>query len=130
MNATAAMRAPSTRGLRSPHPAARLVPLAIALTLAAACTLLAARDAVSRREVRERGRAVRTTAAVLAGPEIALHSASRWLRHPTRSEPWSASADGPALLDLDPAGALAPPPAEVLRAGLPVTRLTLHRGRR
>lgn len=119
------MRADSTSRLRSPHPAARLVPLALVTVFATMVVFVAERDASSRRQQPHRDHAVRTTAAQLVGPEIALHSASRWLRHPTRVEPWSASADGPALLDLDPAGALAPPPAEVLRAGLPATTLVV-----
>ena len=53
---------------------------------------------------------VRTLAARVVGPELAMFPASRWLRHPTRAEPWAAFSDGPAVLDIDPAGAIAPPP--------------------
>ncbi len=110
----------------SPHPAARLMPLASLLILAAALSWIASRDASARRARRETDATVRHDAARLVGPEIALHSASRWLRHPTRSEPWAASADAPAMLDLDPAGSLAPPPVEVLRAGVAPVRLTVR----
>lgn len=110
----------------APHPAARIAPVVGLAMVVAAVSVWLARDAGARRDARAADTRVRLIAARAVGPEIALHSASRWLRHPTRSEPWAASADGPAMLDLDPAGALAPPPVEVLRAGLPATRLIIR----
>jgi hypothetical protein len=110
---------------RSPHPVARLVPIGVAFVVIAVLAAWSVYDAHARRVERERDRGVRIHAAQLAGPELALHSASRWLRHPTRSEPWAASADAPAMLDLDPAGALAPPPTEAVRAGYTGTRITI-----
>jgi hypothetical protein len=121
------MASSSTARFDSPHPASRLVPFAAVLAFACGATVLAVRDARARRERRQEDARVRVDAAQLTGPEIALHSASRWLRHPTRSEPWAASADGPAMLDLDPAGALAPPPVAVVRAGMPASRFVLTR---
>ena len=110
---------------QSPHPIARIVPLGVLVMVSLAGAGLARYDAHERRVRRNEDHVVREHAAQLTGPEIALHSASRWLRHPTRSEPWAASADGPAMLDLDPAGALAPPPTDVIRAGYNGTRITI-----
>ena len=115
----------------APHPVARIAPFAGIALLIVGLSAWLSYDARSRRAARDSNAETRSVAARAVGPEIALHSASRWLRHPTRSEPWAASADGPAMLDLDPAGALAPPPVEVLRAGLPATRLAIrHAGSR
>jgi len=60
---------------------------------------------------RERGALVR-----LAGvPELAVSSSSRWLRHPSLSEPGAPFADAPAMLDTDPAGAAIAPPRALYR---------------
>jgi hypothetical protein len=48
-------------------------------------------------------------AAVLGTPDLALSSSSRWLRHPSLVEPMAPFADGPATLDVDPAGAFVSP---------------------
>ncbi len=73
--------------------------------------------------------ALRATAAVF-GPELALHAGARWLRHPTRSEPWAYGHDGPGVFDSDPAGAFAGPPREALVAGrgATVTHAALRHG--
>jgi len=76
-------------------------------------------DARAKRSRRDAEMPIAHAAARIVGPELALHAAARWLRHPTRSEPWAAATDAPGMLDLDPAGATAPPPREVLGAGLP-----------
>jgi hypothetical protein len=111
----------------SPHPIARLAPLLACALLALLLSVWAARDARARRAQRRETDHVQQLAARVIGPELALHGASRWLRHPTRSEPWAASADAPAMLDLDPAGALAPPPVSALREGWPAVQLTVQR---
>jgi hypothetical protein len=49
--------------------------------------------------------------------DMVLSSSSRWLRHPSLSEPGAPFADGPAILDIDPAGAMIGPPLEVLAGG-------------
>jgi hypothetical protein len=111
----------------APHPLARLGPAAVVTVVLALAAIVEVRDAHARRAQREDAAHVRSAAARAVGPELALHSASRWLRHPTRSEPWAASADAPAMLDLDPAGALAPPPSAALRSGWPAVRLSVRR---
>jgi hypothetical protein len=55
----------------------------------------------------------------LGTADMALSSASRWLRHPSLSEPGAAFADAPAILDADPAGAMIAPPRAVLTGTLP-----------
>lgn len=110
-----------------PHPVSRLAPaaaLAVFILSLGTCSVVHAR---ARQIRRTRHASIRRAVARITGPELSLHSASRWLRHPTRSEPWAASSDGPALLDVDPAGALAPPPVAVLRAGWPAVRITIIR---
>jgi hypothetical protein len=113
-----------------PHPLGRLAPLGALALLSLSLVVWAAGDAAARRRQRRDVESTRLAAARVAGPELALHAASRWLRHPTRSEPWAASADAPAMLDVDPAGAIAPPPVAVLRAGLSPVRLAVRRGGR
>lgn len=76
-----------------------------------------------RREYAREG-ASRLAAARWLGGELALGTASRWLRHPTREEPWAAGHEGPGLLDTDPAGALLTPPEAVLREGLARARVS------
>ena len=121
----------SARGLASflepPHPAARLFPITAAAILIASLGAWTVRDARARRRARDAAQPEISAAARVAGPELAVHSGSRWLRHPTRAEPWAALNDGPAVLDLDPAGAFASPPRATLRAGLPAVSLTVRR---
>ncbi len=57
---------------------------------------------------------VRTVVRLLGTADMALSSASRWLRHPSLSEPGAAFADAPAILDADPAGAMIAPPRDLL----------------
>lgn len=87
----------------------------IRLTVLAVATvgvvLDAAHEQVRRREARPQ---VLALVQVLGTADLALSSASRWLRHPTVTEPGAAFADGPAMLDADPAGALIAPPTLVL----------------
>jgi hypothetical protein len=77
------------------------------------------RDAAARR-VGQAARApdVRAVVRLLGTADLALSSASRWLRHPSLTEPGASFADGPAILDNDPAGAAIAPPRAVL-AGNP-----------
>jgi len=51
---------------------------------------------------------------LLGSSDLALSSSSRWLRNPSQVEPAAASADAPAILDTDPAGALIPPDPTLL----------------
>ncbi len=57
---------------------------------------------------------IHAVARLLGTADLALSSASRWLRHPSLSEPGAAFADAPAILDVDPAGAAIAPPRAVL----------------
>jgi hypothetical protein len=93
----------------------RLTGLAgISLGLAAA--LLGVSIDAARRRAQQRDRRARVEGVVraLGTADLALSSASRWLRHPSATEPGAPFADGPAILDADPAGALIGPPAEIL----------------
>lgn len=66
----------------------------------------------SRRRVQQRMRQPQVEGLVrlLGTADLALSSASRWLRHPSLTEPGAPFVDGPAILDADPAGALINPP--------------------
>ena len=66
---------------------------------------------------------VMAVARMLGTADLALSSASRWLRHPSLSEPGAAFADGPAILDNDPAGAAMGPPRELLGLGAEVLQV-------
>ncbi len=86
------------------------VPAALAVCAAlSALTLATVRDARARRDARAHDNHIHRAAARLVGPELALHAAAPWLRHPTRTPPWTALDHGPAALDTDPAGATSPP---------------------
>jgi len=75
-------------------------------------------DAAGRRAGhREHHSQVRAVVRLLGTADMVLSSSSRWLRHPSLSEPGAAFADGPAILDNDPAGAVMRPPREVFAAG-------------
>jgi hypothetical protein len=70
-------------------------------------------DAAARRERLHGPQAARARAAAvrLAGvADLALSSSSRWLRHPSQVELAAAVQDGPASLDVDPAGLVLGPP--------------------
>ena len=94
----------------SPGRAIAVLLVALAASLAAVVV-----DAYGRRAARSDAA---TRAAVLAsgGADLALSSASRWLRHPLASEPGAAFADAPAAIDVDPASLLVPPPRGVYAA--------------
>lgn len=87
-------------------------------------------DAAARREAQvARGLYVHSMVRVAGWADLALSSSSRWLRHPSLSEPGAAFADGPALLDNDPAGACLGPPYEcsrALEAGRPMIQPRSH----
>lgn len=61
--------------------------------------------------------ASRAVVAATGLPDLALSSSVRWLRHPSQAEPGAAFSDGPATLDVDPAGALLGPPRAVIAVG-------------
>lgn len=85
--------------------------LAIALLLAGALVAGPVLHARARRARAAETRQVRAAAArVLGLPDLALSSTSRWLRHPSQSEPGAPFADAPATLDADPAAAAIGPP--------------------
>lgn len=67
-----------------------------------------------RSEQQERAPHVQSVVRLLGVADLALSSSSRWLRHPSITEPGAAFADGPAILDNDPAGAAIGPPRDVL----------------
>jgi hypothetical protein len=72
-------------------------------------------DGARRRSAQLRGqREVEAIVRLLGTADMALSSASRWLRHPSLSEPGAAFSDGPAILDVDPAGALIAPALPVM----------------
>jgi hypothetical protein len=90
------------------------------------------RDAAARRVAqREQAPQVRAIVRLLGVADLALSSSSRWLRHPSVTEPGAPFADGPAILDNDPAGAAISPPGDVL-AGSEAARVgwVPQRGRR
>lgn len=73
--------------------------------------------------------ALRDRAAIvrLAGvTDLAVSSSSRWLRHPSVSEPGAAFSDAPAMFDADPAGAAVPLPRALYR-GASRTRIDVRR---
>lgn len=61
----------------------------------------------------ERTEQSRVMVRLLGTADMALSSSSRWLRHPSLSEPGAPFADAPAILDVDPAGAMIGPPLGV-----------------
>jgi hypothetical protein len=70
--------------------------------------------AVKRAAHQKRDPQVHSIVRLLGVADLALSSSSRWLRHPSITEPGAPFADSPALLDNDPAGAMISPPHEVL----------------
>lgn len=96
--------------------------LVLSLALLGLCALDAARRH-GRAEAHARARTAEALSGLLGTPDLAISSSSRWLRHPSLVEPAAAAADGPAILDTDPAGALLPPDRRVLRQSTrPLTR--------
>lgn len=87
----------------------------VGLLLMVASLWLMGWDAAHRRSRREAHTAsIRAVVRLLGTADLALSSSSRWLRHPSITEPGAAFADGPAILDNDPAGAALGLPREVL----------------
>ncbi|MCL4177727.1 MAG: hypothetical protein KJ072_08255 [Verrucomicrobia bacterium] len=79
------------------------------LLLAGAVAMLV--DAQVRRAAQQaRQPEVQSVVRLLGVADLALSSSSRWLRHPSIAEPGAPFADGPAILDNDPAGAAISPP--------------------
>ncbi|MEM6960745.1 MAG: hypothetical protein AAF550_03250 [Myxococcota bacterium] len=62
-----------------------------------------------------RRQAATSTVRLLGLPDLALSSTSRWLRHPSLSEPSAPFSDGPATLDQDPAGGVILAPVTLYR---------------
>ncbi len=86
--------------------------------LLAALLVATAVDARARRARHEPLAAMsRAVVRTLGTPDLALSSSSRWLRHPSQSEPGAPFADAPATLDVDPGSAVVGPPLELLRVG-------------
>lgn len=90
--------------------------LVLSFMLLAVALVWISRDAAKRR-VAQQGRQAQVEGMVhlLGTADLALSSASRWLRHPSLTEPGAPFADGPAILDADPAGAVIGPPRDLLR---------------
>ncbi len=110
----------------APFALARLRTLALCAA-ASLCLLVCVRvhAGVLARRAAARAPVLRAMARVV-GSELALDADARWIRHPTRSEPWAYGHDGPGLPDGDPAGALIGPPRS-LSAGPFVTPARLRR---
>ncbi len=88
------------------------------LLLAGAVAMLI--DAQVRRAAQQaRQPEVQSVVRLLGVADLALSSSSRWLRHPSITEPGAPFADGPAILDNDPAGAAISPPRAAPAMGQP-----------
>ena len=75
-------------------------------------------DAAERRAVRATRQGEReATVRLLGTADLFLSSSSRWIRHPSLSEPGAAFQELPAGLDLDPAGGVIGPAPELLAGG-------------
>ncbi len=88
-----------------------LFALGLSLLLVSFC-VVHARWSVAQRPLSADDSARLTT--WLGSADLALSSSSRWLRHPSLVEPGAAAADGPAALDVDPAGTWIQPSTAVL----------------
>ena len=87
----------------------KILAFGLLVSLAVLVGLLA--DARARRaRARPVARVREAAARVLGMPDLVLSSSSRWLRHPTQTEPGAPFADAPASLDVDPGGAVVGPP--------------------
>jgi hypothetical protein len=105
--------------------ASRFFPGLLAFVLLAGVVEVALDATRQRARHRQIEPAIRAVVRLLGTADMALSSASRWLRHPSLSEPGAAFADSPAILDADPAGAMIAPPHAVLAGSLkePIIRL-------
>ena len=75
-------------------------------------------DAEERRAIRATRQGEReATVRLLGTADLFLSSSSRWIRHPSLSEPGAAFQELPAGLDLDPAGGVIGPAPELLAGG-------------
>ena len=75
-------------------------------------------DAEERRTIRATRQGEReATVRLLGTADLFLSSSSRWIRHPSLSEPGAAFQERPAGLDLDPAGGVIGPAPELLAGG-------------
>ena len=81
--------------------------------------------ATAPHEERQRASVVR----LVGVADLAVSSSSRWLRHPSVSEPGAAFSDAPAMLDTDPAGAAVAPP-RALYHGMERANVRVRRGAR
>jgi hypothetical protein len=101
---------------REYRPGARVKRLVAPLLVLALCLVTFVLDA-SRLRADGHRRAGRARIVRLVGfADLALSSTSRWLRHPSLSEPFAPFADAPAIFDPDPGGAAIGPPRELYRA--------------
>ena len=91
-----------------------LVPALLTSVLVAGGAVITFDAAWQRARHRRSQPDVRAVVRLLGTADMALSSASRWLRHPSLSEPGAAFADAPAILDADPAGAMIAPPRGLL----------------
>jgi hypothetical protein len=75
-------------------------------------------DAERRREDRSARQDRREAVVrVLGTADLFLSSSSRWIRHPSLSEPGAAFQETPAGLDMDSAGGVIGPAPELMAAG-------------
>jgi len=75
-------------------------------------------DAAERRACRAARQGEREAVVRLLGTaDLFLSSSSRWIRHPSLSEPGAAFQELPAGLDVDPAGGVIGPAPELLAGG-------------
>jgi len=86
----------------------------LALTLVAGGAAVALDGARLRVKRLQSQSEIRAIVGLLGTADLALSSASRWLRHPSLTEPGAPFADAPAVLDADPAGAMIAPPRELM----------------
>lgn len=97
----------------SPHNQRALLLCGAGFALVAAVVWMLADASHRRNHSLDRTAQSRVMVRLLGTADMALSSSSRWLRHPSLSEPGAPFADGPAILDVDPAGAMIGPPLGV-----------------
>lgn len=91
--------------------------LSIVIVLSGAL-LWVGHDAANRRDERASRQDEREAIVRLLGTaDLFLSSSSRWIRHPSLSEPGAAFQETPAGLDVDSAGGVIGPAPELLAAG-------------
>jgi len=89
------------------------------LVIALAAGLLWVGDDAADRRVERSVRQDEREAGVrlLGTADLFLSSSSRWIRHPSITEPGAAFQEYPAGLDVDPAGGVIGPASELLAGG-------------